>query len=111
MDERTRRVGLNEAVFRQVNEQIESLNRRFDLDNEDTMNAVCECADLGCAQQLVIRIADYERIRSDPTRFFVAPGHEQPDVEQVIEKTPGYHVVEKFSGGASRVARETDPRS
>ena len=28
-EEQARRVGLNESIFRQVNEQIESLNRDF----------------------------------------------------------------------------------
>ena len=41
-DERARRVGLNEAIFRQVNEQIRGLNREFGAEH-GTMTAICEC--------------------------------------------------------------------
>jgi hypothetical protein len=110
VDERTRRIGANEAVFREVNEQIESLNRGFEAVGGNTMTVVCECADLACAQQLVVRLDDYERIRADATLFIIAPEHEQPDVERVVEEASGYHVVRKLPGVASGVARATDPR-
>ena len=42
-EEQVRRVGLNESIFRQVNEQIESLNRDFGTDDR-TMTVICECA-------------------------------------------------------------------
>jgi hypothetical protein len=42
-DERARRVGLNEAIFRQVNEQIRDLIRGFGTE-QGTMSVICECA-------------------------------------------------------------------
>ena len=110
MDERTRRVGRNEAVFRKVNEQIESLNRAMAAISDETMHIVCECGELSCIVQLVVGIADYERIRSDATLFFVAPGHELPDLEDVVEATSKYYVVRKHEGDPAQVARELDPR-
>lgn len=110
MDERARRVGKNEGVFREVNEQIESLNRAMVAIGVQTMHVVCECGDLTCIEQLVVQVTDYERIRSEPTRFIVAPGHELPDVEEVVEKTEGYYVVRKHEGDPARVARASDPR-
>ena len=41
--------------------------------------------------------------------FFVLPGHELPDVENVLESNQGYVVVEKRSH-AGRTAVATDPR-
>jgi hypothetical protein len=109
-DERARRVGLNEAIFRQVNEQIRSLNRDFEAD-EDAMTVICECGNADCTEQLTLQVADYEHIRGDARRYVIAKGHEIPDVEQVIEQAEGYDVVQKQEGAASELARELDPRS
>jgi hypothetical protein len=54
--------------------------------------------------------ADYERVRADPRRFVVVAGHEVPDAESVVERHPGYLLVEKV-GEAASVAEELDPRS
>ena len=109
-DEQGRRVGLNEAIFREVNEQIESLNR--DLETETrTMNVVCECANRDCTERLAIRVREYEEVRSDPRRYILVPGHGLPDFESVVGSGEGYEIVEKREGTAARVAVETDPRS
>jgi hypothetical protein len=111
MDERTRRVGKNEAVFREVNEQIESLNRGMATVSDGNVHIVCECADLLCAEQLTVPLREYERIRADSTLFFIREGHAVPDVEQVVEETPGYEVVRKNEGEAARIAKSTNPRT
>jgi hypothetical protein len=38
---------------------------------------------------------EYERVRREPTPFFVLPGHEMPDVEDLVERHETYLVVEK----------------
>jgi hypothetical protein len=108
-DEQARRVGLNEAIFRQVNEQIESLNR--DLGTGPTMTVVCECADGECAERLEISVSEYERVRADARRYVIVPGHQLPEFESVVESGDGYDVVEKREGPAAALAEETDPRS
>jgi hypothetical protein len=108
-DERARRVGLNEGLFRQVNEQIESLNERFG--EPDTMSVVCECGDGQCTERIEISLGDYERVREDPLLFVILPGHEIPDVESIVEHADGWDVVRKYNGEAVRVAENTDPRS
>ena len=108
--EQGRRVGLNEAIFRQVNEEIESLNRDLETGTR-TMNAVCECADADCTERLAIRVRDYEEVRSDPRRYVIVPGHGLPEFESVVGGGEGYEIVEKREGTAARVAVETDPRS
>jgi hypothetical protein len=111
MDERTRRVGLNEAVFREINEQVEGLNRSLAGISDNQMHIVCECGDLVCVERLVVPLPKYEEIRSDSALFFVKPGHDKPDVEDVVEQTGTYDVVRKHSGEPERLAAETDPRS
>ena len=109
-DEQARRVGLNEALFRQVNEEIRGLTSTFGTD-DGAMTVVCECGNAGCTDQLEVRIADYERIRSESRHYVIAPGHEIPDLEDVVERREGWAVVQKREGTPARVAQETDPRS
>jgi hypothetical protein len=108
-DERIRRAGENEGLFRLVNERIESLNVAFAAITE-TMDIVCECGKLECAERVVLGVSDYERVRADPTHFVLVPGHEASDVESVIDRGDGFVVVRKHDGVPADVARETDPR-
>ena len=43
IDERERRLGLNEALFREVNERLRGLNEAFG-EVTNRMELVCECA-------------------------------------------------------------------
>ncbi len=110
-DERARRIGSNEAVFRRLNEQIEHLNRSLAELSDEKMHAICECGSLECAQPIVVPVRRYEEIRSDPALFFVVPGHEISDVESVVEETDAYNVVRKQAREAERIAELTDPRA
>jgi hypothetical protein len=96
------RVGFNEATFRELNEDIEE-------DSGDRVAFRCECGRLGCNRLLQISRAQYEAVRAHPRRFFLLPGHERPDVEDVVERQDDYVVVEK-RGAAGAVAERTDPR-
>jgi len=109
-DEQARRVGLNESLFRQVNEQIESLNHGFGTELS-TMAVICECADGDCTERLEIEVSEYEQVRASPRRYIVVPGHELPDFESIIASGDGYDVVQKRPGEAAKLAEETDPRS
>ena len=109
MSERERKLGLNEAMFRQVNERLEELNRTF-ADFTDELQMVCECSDIGCADMLDVPAADYERVRAEATFFIVAPGHEVAEVEDVVETHERFRVVQKRAGEPARIARATDPR-
>lgn len=109
MDDRARRVGENEILYRAVNERIKDLNRAFGAVAE-TMNVVCECGDAACTQQIEIDVPAYERVRANPTLFVVRPGHEEPGVEDVAERMGGYVIVRKRHGGPAELAEATDPR-
>jgi hypothetical protein len=110
MDERARRIGRNEALYRSINERIEALNETFGTLAE-SMTVVCECGDSSCARQIELDPGTYERVRSDPTQFVVVPGHEMPDVEDVVEETATYAILRKHPGTPEELARATDPRS
>jgi hypothetical protein len=110
MSSRETQVGLNEAVFREVNERIENLAETVDLKSEP-LDLVCECGDGACVQRITMSHAEYEQLRSDPRQFAVHPGHEIPGVETVVGKGKDYAIVEKDHGVPEQVAEQTDPRS
>jgi hypothetical protein len=109
-EDQARRVGLNESIFRQVNEQIESLNRNLGVDDK-AMTVICECADGDCTERLEIQVSEYEQVRADPRRYIVVPGHELAEFESVVESRRSYDVVQKREGTAAQLAEETNPRS
>lgn len=109
MDERGRRIGVNEAMFREVNERIESLAETFGLEDQP-LDLICECGDVSCAKQIRMTGGEYEALREEPTHFAVYPGHEIRDVEDIVDRRDGYDVVRKHEGEPARVARETHPR-
>jgi hypothetical protein len=98
-----------EALLREVNEQIETVNTNLAAD-DPTMELLCECDADDCHEPLNITRAEYESVRAVPTHFVVLPGHEDRGVERVISTNERFLVVEK-TGEASRQAEATDPRS
>jgi len=108
MAERTIRIAANEALFREVNEQLDSLND--DGARSERIEIVCECGSGSCSEPISIRTNDYEIIRAHSTWFVVVPGHEIPDVEDVVEFHERFYVVAKRSGRAAELADELDPR-
>jgi hypothetical protein len=110
MDERLRRVGRNEALFRQVNEELEALEHVTRITDE-TLEVVCECGDLLCRERIEVPIRDYEAVRKESDLFLVAPGHEIPDTEDVVRRAERYYVVRKREGEAARLSKALDPRS
>ena len=109
-DERTRRIGQNEALYRQVNERIGDLNESFSSITGD-FAIVCECGNLDCMEQISLSREVYESARASPHRFIVKPGHEAQDVEDVVARDGNYVIIEKEPPAAKRLAEETDPRS
>jgi len=104
MTDRTARVGVNEALFREVNERIDRLQDQ--LGNSGSFEIVCECGDSGCTQRFAITSEAYEALRRDDRRFAVVPGHELADVERTVERHERYFVVEKTDPEAVEAAEE-----
>jgi hypothetical protein len=102
------RAGRNEALFREVNEQVRRLNEGSGPIT-DGADFVCECSLDTCAERVRVSLRAYEAVRAYPRRFVVLPGHEN-DFEHVVERNDSFYVVEK-EGGAGRIAERSDPRS
>jgi len=100
---REEKVARNEELFQIVNRQIEKLEKT--LGPRKTFSLVCECGKKHCLDGLDVEVAVYQRVRANPLLFFVVPGHEDSQVETVIERTAQYLVVEKV-GRAAEVVRD-----
>jgi hypothetical protein len=113
MAARDKRLGANEALFREVNERVADVAEHFG-EIESTISPVqfnCECGSADCTEQIEMTLVEYEAVRAEATHFAVTPGHELTEIEQVVERHPSYFVVEKRDPEAEEVAVETDPRS
>ena len=110
MSEREERVGLNETVFREVNERIEDLAERFNLEDRP-LDLICECGDANCMERISMTHPEYEELRSDPRQFAVYPGHVYDDIEDLVDRRSGYDVVRKREGEAAELAEASDSRS
>ncbi len=105
MSNRTERIGVNEALFREVNERIGRL--QTDLGGPSTFDIVCECGVASCTERFSITSDAYRALREDVHRFAVVPGHEKPELERTIERHPDYLVVEKTDPDAAEIAEKT----
>ena len=101
------RIAANESAFRDINEAIE--RGQWPGESGAPVAFRCECARFGCNQMIELSVTEYQAVRRHPRRFFVTPGHELPEVETVVDRRPGYVVVEK-RGAAGEAAERRDPR-
>jgi hypothetical protein len=105
--QREERFARNEAIFRSGNERMAEWEERHR--EEEVEEYLCECADTECRKKVPLAKGDYERVRSDSMHFVVAPGHEIPDVETVIEKHETWLMIRK-NPDVRPVVEATDPR-
>lgn len=110
MDERRRRLALNEALFRDVNERIHDATKEYPgLSVNGTQDYVCECSNADCTFHIRLSDEQYEHIRASGKTFVVAPEHYLPEIEDVVEKSARYWVVAKREDTGEYVAL-LDPR-
>lgn len=95
------RAARNEALFREVNEQVVRLARY--VPESQSVEFLCECSDAECTERLNVPVRVYQHVRADGRRFILLPGHEDEEYERVVVRADGYVVVEK-EGPAGRVA-------
>jgi len=109
MSDRELRLGLNEAIFREVNERIREVSERFEPSQD--LDLVCECGRRECTERISISMTEYEQVRADAVQFVLVPGHDDETVEVVIARRGTYDVVRKRAADAADVAEATDPRA
>jgi hypothetical protein len=106
--EREERVARNEAMTREMNEEIEQAHPRSPADN---FRVICECGNSDCTRVIAIAVDEYEEVRSDARHFVVVGAHVMSDVEEVVRETERFTVVRKREGTPAEISEEADPRS
>jgi hypothetical protein len=103
-DSTERRLAHNEALARRMNEELEALEAQSPGERSSPGWFICECSRQECTDYIVeITPSDYDRIHRHPRRFIPRPGHEDWELESIVEAHGGYVVVEK-KGEAGREA-------
>jgi hypothetical protein len=113
VDARRQRQAENEMLFRSINERIEDLSQDMlpSGGGERAYDFVCECQNTRCTRPVALTVREYESIRTDGRRFFVAPAPEHVDlrIENVVDRSTRYWVVEKI-GESGEIAEAENPR-
>jgi hypothetical protein len=98
LDARLERQARNEGLMRTVNDQLAAIDERATgwADSEQQFAFQCECGrDKGCEGSLLMTLGEYERVRSQRDRFVVLPGHENAEIEHVVERADRFLIVDK----------------
>jgi hypothetical protein len=85
---RKERIARNEAKARELNE-------RFGLGF-----FICECGDGSCHEVIRLPLEIYKSVRADERRFVIRPGHDMPDMEDVVVSRTDWAVVRKHDAVA-----------
>jgi hypothetical protein len=105
--ERAERIALIEAAFRIANERMAAWEE-VRADAEELY--FCECSDLECRRKGPLTRAQYESVRSRPQWFLIVPGHEVPDLEEVVQRGDAHCIIEKPELVVD-IVEGTDPRA
>jgi hypothetical protein len=100
------RAARNEISFREANEKLG--DKRVELSASGLTPFLCECSDPRCTEVIRLTLVEYEHVRSQPTWFVVAAGHD-PGGGKSVEEHDHYAVIEK-TGVAGSIAEDEDPR-
>ena len=95
----------NRLLFREVNERVRDALAR----HEGPLEFLCECGDDGCIDTVLLDVPAYERVRAHSNLFLVASGHENLEVNRVVDQGLGYLLVEEATDVGRVIA--SDPRT
>ena len=81
-------------LFREVNERIAGVG--FDAldDATELREFLCECGRAGCRELFTMTFDDFRAARRNADCFIVVPGHDDFEHDEVVERGPGYWIVE-----------------
>ncbi|MDP9383864.1 MAG: hypothetical protein M3P50_01275 [Actinomycetota bacterium] len=107
-DPRAIRIAENESHFRSINERLEGDLEQYASPGEE-LEFVCECGRDACRDRLALSVERYEAVRADARWFAVVPGHQIPDVEDVVSDHGSHLVVQKHAP-TTPIAESLDSR-
>lgn len=93
------RLAANEVIFREYNKKVLELAKKTTGNSKEHNQYIqfyCECSSPFCMENIKIDSEAYESAHKSPKRFTIKTGHEQPEIEKVIEDHDDYSLVEKY---------------
>jgi hypothetical protein len=93
--QRLARAEKNEQAYKGHNERRVAMEEDAGVPDDEQVPFACECDDPGCSRGIGLTIREYERAAAPRDQFVVAPGHEDPEVEVVVEEHDSFLVVSK----------------
>ena len=104
---RDHKLAANQSRFRRSNERLERAAYSHRFEPTDRVPFLCECADPGCFEAVMLSIEEYERVRAHPSWFVLVAGHEDADAEheRIVEAEKGYAIVEKLGNAGAEAER------
>jgi hypothetical protein len=107
---RAYKVAANQSRFRRSNERLQRAAYSHRFEPTDRVPFLCECADPGCFEAVMLSLEEYEQVRAHPARFVLVAGHEEPETthERIVEAERGYAVVEKVGQAGAEAKRLDD---
>lgn len=102
-EERARGAVANQLRFRDANDRLRRIVPSFGFKAEDRAPFICECADPGCFETVMLSLEEYDHVRANPSWFVLVAGHEDQEAmcERVVEAERGYATVEKVGIAAT----------
>ena len=112
MNAREDRMAKNEALLREVNERIHEVGERLQvLPDDGLLEFRCECGRSACEELISLTAREYEKVRSEDDRFALVPGHQDAEIEEVVERTERYVLVDKRPEAEPLVGADGKPDS
>src|SRR3954451_23723430 len=98
MSTQAARAAHNEDVYRRANESIRTLAEAWE---PGPFSALCECSRIRCADLIEVTPEEYEAVRAHGGRFAIVDGHEDVEIERVVERNERFATIEKEGDGAA----------
>ena len=96
MSSKDDRLRANQETFREANRgMIGAVN----VDPERFVPFLCECADFDCLGRVEASLLEYDEAHNGGDRYFILPGHQRIDGEEILSENGRYEVVSKASAG------------
>lgn len=106
-EERAREAVTDQSRFRDANDRLRRIVPGYGFEAGDRVPFICECADPGCFETVMLSLEEYDRVRANPSWFVLVAGHEDNEAryERVVEAERGYATIEKIGIAGAEAAR------
>jgi len=79
-------------TFARANERIRASAEKYDFQHQ--VPFLCECSDVTCTGSVRLGLTNYREARASTDAFLLLPGHDDPQVDQIVARGDGYVLVQ-----------------